>query len=138
MSPYSSDAIVVGAMDSTVYDATTDQKSVFSNAGPGVDVFAAGSNIMSAMSTTNVFSAVSYHLDSAFRQGNISGTSMASPQIAGITTLFLENNLTATPALPTSLALPRNLIVIGIVFILRYVILNVISTCLMIRVSFKQ
>jgi hypothetical protein len=98
MSPYSSDAIVVGAMDSTVYDATTDQKSVFSNAGPGVDVFAAGSNIMSAMSTTNVFSAVSYHLDSAFRQGNISGTSMASPQIAGITTLFLENNLTATPA----------------------------------------
>jgi subtilisin family serine protease len=100
MSPYSSNAIIVGSMDSTVYDATTDQKSVFSNAGPGVDVFAAGSNIMSACSTTNVFggSAGAYHLDSTFRQANISGTSMASPQIAGITTLFLENNLTATPA----------------------------------------
>jgi subtilisin family serine protease len=100
MSPYSPEAIIVGSMDSTVYNATTDQKSVFSNAGPGVDVFAAGSNIMSACSNTNVFggSAAAYHLDSAFKQANISGTSMASPQIAGITTLFLENNLTATPA----------------------------------------
>jgi subtilisin family serine protease len=100
MSPYSSNAIIVGAMDSDVSDATTDQKSIFSNAGPGVDVFAAGSNVMSAMSTTNVFSGNtdSYHINSSFKQGNISGTSMASPQIAGITTLFLENNLTATPA----------------------------------------
>ncbi len=55
---------------------------------------------MSACSTTNVFggSAAAYHLDATFKQANISGTSMATPQIAGITTLFLENNLTATPA----------------------------------------
>ena len=100
MSPYSSEAIIVGSMDSTVYNATTDQKSVFSNAGPGVDIFAAGSNIMSSCSTINEFggSAASYHLDSNFKQANISGTSMATPQISGIATLFLENNLTATPA----------------------------------------
>lgn len=100
MSPYSQDAIIVGSMDSSVYDATTDQKSIFSNAGPGIDVFAAGSNIMSSCSTINEFggSASTYHLNSTFRQANISGTSMATPQITGITTLFLQNNLTATPA----------------------------------------
>jgi hypothetical protein len=99
-SPYSQNAIMVGSMDSSVYDATTDQKSTFSNAGPGVDIFAAGSDIMSSCSTNNVFGsrASGYHLDAAFKQANIFGTSMASPQIAGITTLFLENNLTATPA----------------------------------------
>lgn len=100
MSPYSEDAIIVGSMDSDVFNATTDQKSDFSNAGPGVHIFAAGSNIMSSCSTINVFgiNAANYHLNTTYRQANISGTSMATPQITGIATLFLQNNLTATPA----------------------------------------
>ena len=100
MSPHSSEAIIVGSMDSVVYNSTTDQKSVFSNAGPAVDIFAAGSNVMSSCSTINEFggNASTYHLNSTYRQANISGTSMATPQITGITTLFLQNNLTATPA----------------------------------------
>lgn len=97
-SPYSSKAIIVGSMDSESYSASLDQKSWFSNAGPGIDIFAAGSDIQSTTSNTNVHDGVAYHLNPSYKQLNISGTSMASPQIAGIGALFLQNNLTATPA----------------------------------------
>jgi subtilisin family serine protease len=97
-SPYSSKAIMVGSMDSTPYSASVDQKSSFSNAGPGVDIFAAGSNIQSTTSNNNRYGGVPYTLNSSYKQLNISGTSMASPQMTGIGALFLQNNLTATPA----------------------------------------
>ena len=98
MSPYSTKAIIVGSMDSTVFDANTDQKSDFSNAGPGIDIFAAGSDIMSALSNISIYSGQTYYANPSYRQVNISGTSMASPQVCGIGALFLESNLTATPA----------------------------------------
>lgn len=97
-SPYSNDAIIVGALNVTPYDASTDQKSWFSNAGPGVDIFAAGDQIMSSTSNTNEMSGVAYHLNSSYKQVNLPGTSMASPQIAGIAACYLEKNLTATPS----------------------------------------
>jgi subtilisin family serine protease len=97
-SPYSTKAVMVGSMDSTPYSASVDQKSWFSNAGPGVDIFAAGSDIQSCTSNTNVHGGVAYHLNASYKQLNISGTSMASPQMAGLGALFLQNNLTATPA----------------------------------------
>ena len=98
MSPSSTKAIIVGSMDSESYSASLDQKSWFSNAGPGVDIFAAGSDIQSSTSNTNVHGGVTYHLNPSYKQLNISGTSMASPQMTGIGALFLQNNLTATPA----------------------------------------
>jgi subtilisin family serine protease len=99
-SPYSTDALIVGAIDSTVFNATTEYKSVFSESGPGVDIYAPGSNIMSSTSNTNKWGSGSqtYYLNPSFKQTNISGTSMACPQVAGLGALFMQINPHATPA----------------------------------------
>jgi len=97
-SPYSNDAIIVGSIDSTVYDPMLDQKSVFSCHGPGVDIMAPGSNIMSACSNVNAFGATNYYLNPAYTQTNTSGTSMASPQVAGVAALFLSIYPNASPS----------------------------------------
>ena len=52
-SPYSVNAHIVGNIDSTINAGGLEQKSVSSEAGPGVSVYAPGTDIMSAMSTTN-------------------------------------------------------------------------------------
>lgn len=98
-SPYSTEALIVGSTDSVVFNSTTEQKSVFSNCGPGVDLYAPGTRIMSACSSTNAFSNdEAYYLNSSFRQLNISGTSMAAPQVCGVGALFLQLNPKLTPA----------------------------------------
>jgi subtilisin family serine protease len=104
-SPYDSNAIIVGAIDSTAYDASTDQKATYSNSGPGVHIWAPGSNIMSSTSTTNTHSGQSYYLNSSYKQVNISGTSMGAPQTAGVAALMLEAHTGATPAQIKSLLL---------------------------------
>jgi subtilisin family serine protease len=99
-SPYSSNAIIVGSMDSDTYSASLEQKSVFSNIGAGVDILAPGSNIMGATSTTNDWGAgsQSYYLNASYKQTNISGSSMAAPQVAGVAALYLQRDPTYTPA----------------------------------------
>jgi len=101
-SPYSTNAHIVGNVDSTEHVDGLEQKAVSSEAGPGVSVFAPGTDIMSAMSTTNKFGATTvnnpYPANAAFLINNITGTSMASPQIAGMLTLWLQLNPEATPA----------------------------------------
>lgn len=113
-SPYSQNALIVGSIDSTVFNATTEYKSVFSESGPGVDVYAPGSNVMSATSTINKWGSGSqpYYLNGTFRQTNISGTSMACPQVAGLSSLFLQANPHATPAQVKSWVLSQSLPVI--------------------------
>jgi len=97
-SPMSPNAIIVGSSDSTAYSSTLDQKATYSEAGPGVTIYAPGTDIMSATSNTNTKSGQSYYLNASFKQVNISGTSMASPQVAGVSALVLQLNPSYTPA----------------------------------------
>ena len=78
--------------------STADNKVSFSTTGPGVDIYAAGDEITSVTSTTNKFSDAAYYGGGGFRQCNIQGTSMASPQICGIGALYLQANPMLSPA----------------------------------------
>jgi subtilisin family serine protease len=99
MSPYSNTAIIVGSVDSNSYSSTLDQKATYSNAGPGVDIYSPGSNVISSTSTTNIRSGVTYYANASYKQVNLSGTSMAAPQVVGVGALYLSMNPSITPAL---------------------------------------
>lgn len=71
-------AITVGST------TTTDSRSSFSNIGTCLDIFAPGSGILSAWSTSNTATAT------------ISGTSMASPHVAGVAALYKQANPSAS------------------------------------------
>ena len=59
------------------------RKSSFSNFGPGLDIFAPGHYIYSSFGNTGGAD-TKYTQGSGNYKGNISGTSMASPQVAGV------------------------------------------------------
>ncbi|HEV8369055.1 MAG TPA: S8 family peptidase [Pyrinomonadaceae bacterium] len=71
-------AITVGST------TTTDARSSFSNFGTCLDLFAPGSGILSAWFTSNTATAT------------LSGTSMASPHVAGVAALYKQANPSAS------------------------------------------
>ena len=91
------DSIEVGAIDATAYSSSLDQKATDSNAGPGINIYAPGRNIVSAFSN-GATGGSSYYLDSNYTQQIMSGTSMAAPQVAGVAALIAQVNPQITPA----------------------------------------
>jgi len=97
-SPASAVGVICVGNVSTIAD-TPEEKSGDSESGPRVDVWAPGTNIVSTTSTTNAFGATTaYPFNSNYKIMSISGTSMASPQVAGLAAQLLQVYPTATPA----------------------------------------
>jgi hypothetical protein len=77
--------ICVGAVDAL----STEQKAQFSNCGPRVDIYAPGRLIMSSINSTTGVTA-SDSRNSSYKITKKSGTSMSSPQVAGVLACLAE------------------------------------------------
>jgi len=97
-SPHSQEAFIVGNIDTAIANDGKEQKATSSETGPGVNMHAPGTKIFSTLSTTTVYTSGPYPEDDDYKIGSLSGTSMASPQVAGVLGLYLQLNPTATPA----------------------------------------
>ena len=100
-SPYSADAFIVGNSDDDVQLDGVDYKDKTANTtsrGPRLDIFAPGTNIISTASTSSIYLTTDYPQDTDFKIAMINGTSMASPQVAGVIAQHLQVNNSITPA----------------------------------------
>jgi subtilisin family serine protease len=97
-SPPSADGVICVGNVNTEYNSP-ERKSSSSESGPRVDVWAPGTNIVSTTSNVNAFGATTvYPFNSNYKIMSISGTSMASPNVAGVAAQLLQLYPTATPA----------------------------------------
>jgi subtilisin family serine protease len=108
-SPFSDDAFMVGNVDSGAQTSSgssdnsivLDQTSVSTTRGPGVNIFAPGTDIMAATSRnydTGSYSTTGYPGNATYPIMSIGGTSMASPQVAGVVAQHLQVRPNLTPA----------------------------------------
>jgi subtilisin family serine protease len=108
-SPYSDRAFMVGSIatywvgyEIIVYPIGTEQldrTSTFSERGPGVNIWAPGDSVQSVCSNINDgYTTIDYPgSNGAYKMMSIGGTSMASPQIAGMVACHLQSVPGMTP-----------------------------------------
>ena len=91
--------ICVGAVDNELTDTLKERKAFFSETGPRVDLYAPGAMIMGAYSSTDGDTAIiSDPRSPEYYLTKISGSSQASPQVAGCAACILQVHPTFTPA----------------------------------------
>ena len=99
-SPYSNRAFFVGSIDN-ISNSGIDRPANYSKKGPAVNVWAPGNKILSTASNLNDTSynsvTFTYPTDSNYSVMNIGGTSMSSPQVAGLLALYLQSQPTISP-----------------------------------------
>lgn len=99
-SPWHENGINVGSLhQNQVADGSSylDQRSFYSNHGPGIDLYAPGNKIIAPVSETNSYSSGPYFLDSNHYVAILNGTSMAAPQVAGVVALYAQSNPGLSP-----------------------------------------
>jgi subtilisin family serine protease len=97
-SPFSNEAFMVGNIDAQV-NSGVDRIAGSSTRGPAINIYAPGDNIMSTSSIAAdaVYSLLDYPGNSTYKIMSIGGTSMASPQVAGVCALHLQVQPDLTP-----------------------------------------
>jgi len=86
------DAVIkVASLDSTRQTGSQERTSNFSDRGPTIDIWAAGSTVLSPWS-----SGYDDPRDNSFHNQYLNGTSMASPNVSGVIAQHLESDPTAT------------------------------------------
>jgi subtilisin family serine protease len=93
-SPIAANSIEVGSINYVAYTSSLERRAYYSGFGTGVDVWAPGTGIISSYKTG---AGSPYYYNNSFDQANDSGTSMASPQVAGVLALFLQLSPGASP-----------------------------------------
>lgn len=97
-SPPAAPGVICVGNVSTGYD-NPEHKSGSSESGPRVDIWAPGTNIVSTTSNTNIFGATTnYPFNSSYKIMSISGTSMASPNVAGVAVQMAQKYPDYTPS----------------------------------------
>ena len=87
--------IKVGSIDADRQSGSQERCSSFSDRGPAIDIWAAGSNILSPYAGEDSFADPR---DNNFYLQMISGTSMATPNVVGVIATYLESNPSADQA----------------------------------------
>lgn len=90
-------AVIVGSSNALAASASLEMTSPYTNYGSRITLYAPGTYIVAA----GAYSGSTYDLNAAYKTLNNSGTSMASPQVAGVGLLFVQRFIEKNNRVPT-------------------------------------